>query len=297
MEKNKLKRIVVCGATGQQGSAVLEALKKGKDFEICALLRDPENTKAKKLEEKGIKILKGDLYEKNSLIDSFKGAYGVFGVTQPWSKGYKKCFPELEIKQGLNILEASKEANLKHLVITSMIHLEFRNTGVPHLDSKIFLEDKIKESKIPYTIFKLPSFMENIGKKFFPIKKKYVRGLLEKKSKVTYISCQDIGEFVYLAFSIPENFINKEMDLIADLVSGEELEKTLSEILRRKIIYKTTPKFLLKIFAKEFYEMKLFYEKLALPPYLSKLEEIMVECKKIYPEIKTLKKYLEIKLS
>ncbi len=291
------RKIVVCGATGQQGNGVLEALKKRENFEIFALLRDPNTIKAKEIREKGINILQGDLLEKKSLIDCFKDAYGIFGVTQPWSKDYKKCFPELEIKQGLNILEASKEVNLKHLIFTSMIHLEFRNTGVPHLDSKIFLEDKIKESKIPYTIFRLPSFMENIGKEFFPIKKKYVRGLLEKKSKVTYISCQDIGEFVSFAFSTPEKFINKEMDLIADLVSGEELEKILWEILKRKIIYKAPPNFLLKIFAKEFYEMKLFYEKLALPLHLSKLEEIMLECKKIYPKITTLKKYLEIKLS
>ncbi len=286
------RKIVVCGSTGQQGSHVLNSLFKKEKWEIFALLRDPESESAKKIEEKGVKVIKGDLLDKISLIEAFKGAHGVFGITQPWSKDYKRCYPDIEIRQGLNIIDAAREAEVKHLILTSMINLGFRQTGVPHLDSKIFIEDYLRNSSQPYTLFKLPSFMENIGKGFFPVKKNYVRGLLEKKFKVTYISCKDIGEFVSMAFDMPDKFMNKEMDLIADLVSGEELADILSEIKRRKIRYKSPPNLILKIFAKEFYEMKLFYEKLASPPYLEKLENIMKNCREIYPEIINLKSYL-----
>lgn len=287
--------ILVCGATGQQGGEVLKTLIEKGNYNLRAITRNKENPKIFYFKEKGVEFFKADLEDKKSLKKAFKGATKVFLVTQPWSSDNRKCFPEKEVIQGKNVIEVCKGEGVKYLVYTSMINLGYKNTKVPHLESKLKVEDLIKESSLPYTIFKLPSFMENIGKDFFPVKKNYVRGLLDEDIKTTYISCKDIGFFVFKAFEEFENFKNKTIDIISDLKNGKELAEILSLILKRKIKYKSAPRIILKLFAKEFYEMKIFYEKLGKPPDLFKLEEIMNETKKLHPDINTLKKYLEEK--
>ena len=60
------KLILVIGATGAQGIAVVDALlapaKDGKQspFAIRALSRDPESKRAKELTARGIEVVKGE---------------------------------------------------------------------------------------------------------------------------------------------------------------------------------------------------------------------------------------------
>ncbi len=250
MEK---RTIIICGATGQQGGAVLRSLIEKGRWNIKAITRNPDSYKANEIKKTGVDIIKADLLDKESLVRAFEGAYGVFGITQPWSPDNRKCCPKDEIIQGFNIIDVCCELNIKHLVITSMIHLNLRNTGVPHLDSKIIIEDYLRVKKINYTLFRLPGFMDNIGKDFFPIKKGFVRGLMKANYKTTYIACKDIGEFVSIAFEFPHKFMNKEMDLISDLVSGNELADILKKIRGEEFKYKSPSNYILKIFAKLLY--------------------------------------------
>ncbi|MBD8081055.1 NmrA family NAD(P)-binding protein [Chryseobacterium sp. GCR10] len=55
-----MKRILVTGATGNQGSATVYELLKN-DFEVFALTRDPQSQEALKLKSAGAVLIKGDL--------------------------------------------------------------------------------------------------------------------------------------------------------------------------------------------------------------------------------------------
>jgi uncharacterized protein YbjT (DUF2867 family) len=82
------KPILITGATGKQGGAVINALlasPQAKDFTILAVTRNAESASAKKLVDRGVKIVKGDL---NDVEAIFKEAakvveepvWGVFSV-------------------------------------------------------------------------------------------------------------------------------------------------------------------------------------------------------------------------
>lgn len=82
------KPILVTGATGKQGGAVIDALLASpfsKDFTILGVTRNAESVSAKKLIERSVKIVKGDL---NDVEAIFKEAakiistpiWGVFSV-------------------------------------------------------------------------------------------------------------------------------------------------------------------------------------------------------------------------
>lgn len=287
------KIIVVCGATGKQGGAVIESLLKRQQWNVVALSRNPDGPRATAVKDKSIKVVQADLQDKASLVKAFKNAYGVFGVTQPFSPDYKKCYPEAEIEQGHNIIDACLETGVEHLVITSVVHLNMKHTVVTHVDSKIAVENYLKQSKLAHTLLRLASFMDNIGADFFPVKKGYVRGLTDKDVKVIYIASKDIGEFAAIAFEKSDKYLNRDLDLIADFISGEELARTIGKIRKGEYFkYKSAPKFLLKIFAKEFYEMRLLFENWGRPPYPEEFSNAIKKCKEIHPEIMTVEKYL-----
>jgi len=88
------KTILVTGATGKQGGAVIKALLEAPnaaDFTILAVTRKPESASAKKLVEKGVKLVQGDLNDVPALFESAKEVtatpvWGVFSVQVPVMK-------------------------------------------------------------------------------------------------------------------------------------------------------------------------------------------------------------------
>jgi uncharacterized protein YbjT (DUF2867 family) len=83
LQSNK-KLIVVTGATGMQGGSLINAILKyhSDKFRVRAVTRNPE--KASGLVNKGVEVFKGDYNDLVSLKEAFKGAYGVFCVTNFW---------------------------------------------------------------------------------------------------------------------------------------------------------------------------------------------------------------------
>ena len=72
--------------------------------------------------------------------------------------------------------------------------------------------------------------MDNIGTDFFTVKKGRIRGFTDKDVKVPYIAARDIGEFAALMFEQPLLYRQKELDVVADFVSGGELALILGKI-------------------------------------------------------------------
>src|SRR6266567_4409849 len=78
------KTILVVGATGNQGEAVVQALLK-TDFALRAFVHrhDPkqsQNPKIHKLKVQGIEVTEGDFDDFDSLTHAMNGVYGVFSV-------------------------------------------------------------------------------------------------------------------------------------------------------------------------------------------------------------------------
>lgn len=81
------RAILVTGATGKQGGAVVNALLKcGADFRILALTRDPASPSAQRLaaKSKNISLVQGNLNEPDAIFPNAKkvepSIWGVFSV-------------------------------------------------------------------------------------------------------------------------------------------------------------------------------------------------------------------------
>ena len=79
-----VKRVLVVGATGQQGGATARHLLAGtggQTFEVDALTRSPESKAAANLAKAGANIVEGDLLDQPSLRSAADPVYAVFCVT------------------------------------------------------------------------------------------------------------------------------------------------------------------------------------------------------------------------
>lgn len=297
------KTIVVCGATGNQGGSVVQGLLNDSRWNVVALSRDPSSERAQAIKNKGVGVRKADLLDLASLRQAFANAYGVFGVTQPWSPDYKKINVQAEIKQGQNIVDACAHEGIKHLVLSSVIDVgSVYKGGVAHADSKILVQRYAEEKGIPHTMIKLSQFMDNIGLPFFPVKKGSVRGFVDANAKVPYIACRDIGIFTAMAFARPEDYIGKGLNLVGDFVSGEELALTLSKLRGGEPFkYTAIPKLLMwtlaktRLMPKEFWEMRVAFERIGRPPYPKEILDSINSCRQLYPGIMSVLQCLKSK--
>src|SRR5665647_40344 len=74
--------ILVAGATGQQGGAVVRHLSNG-GFTVRALTRDPDGDRARALRAGGVEVVRGDLTDRASLDPALEGVHGVAMLNTP----------------------------------------------------------------------------------------------------------------------------------------------------------------------------------------------------------------------
>lgn len=108
----------ITGATGFVGGRVAKLLRE-KNHEVVAVVRNPE--KAGELRSIDVRIIKGDVTDKESLRESMKGCDGVFHIAGWFKYGrqnQKKC-EVINVDGTRNVLELMKELKIPKGVYTS----------------------------------------------------------------------------------------------------------------------------------------------------------------------------------
>lgn len=289
----KNRKIIVCGATGRLGGAVINALLETGQWDILALSRNPNGARARIIKKKGVSVLQADLMDKKSLITAFKGAYGVFGVTMPVDLN-GKVDTQIELKQGKNIIEACVKAQIKHLVLSTVIvHKEGQETTLAYVKSKAFLEKYADEQGIPHTILRPATFFDEIGGEFMPLKKGVYTGMLDANAKMLHIACHDFGKIAAIVFDHPEKWIGKKQNLAGDYISGNDMVALLNELYPRiKFKYHVPSLFLMQLFARVWIPLRKHLEKWGRPPYPESIDQTLKETREILPETMDTEDYL-----
>jgi len=228
------KTILITGATGQQGGAVLRHLV-GKGFELRALTRNPDSDKAKALAAQDVEVVKGDLDDEASLKAALQGAWGVFAVQNTWEAGVEK-----EEEQGRRIAKLAKEAGVQHFVYSSVGSAE-RETGIPHFDNKWRVEETVRVLDFPsFVILRPVFFMENLPSPWFLNGDKIVTAL-KPETKLQMVAVDDIGRIGAQAFTDTSKMRGREIELAGDEVTMPEATAILGKALGRQLEYMPIP--------------------------------------------------------
>ncbi|KAH7413180.1 hypothetical protein BKA64DRAFT_347280 [Cadophora sp. MPI-SDFR-AT-0126] len=228
------KTFLVTGATGKQGSAVIDALlAASQDAKILALTRNIQSQSANALLLKGpdqIKLLEGDLKDCAAIFTKAACTiHGVFCVSIP-EVGFR-ADSQGEETRGKALVDAALANNVEHFVYTSVDRhgsdSDSNVTDVPHFISKVNIEKhligKAKGSQMSWTILRPTAFMDNIipgfAGKIFPTA---WRVGLSPKTKLQLVSTKDIGHFGAKALLSPEEFAGRGISLAGDDLTFEE---------------------------------------------------------------------------
>ena len=237
-----INTVFVTGATGTQGGWAARHLAQN-GIKVLALVRNPESANANNLNHPNIQIVKGDLDNPESYREYIKQTDGVFSVQAM----HKKV--EQETVQGIALIEEAKKAGIKHFVYSSVFGTEM-NTGIPHFDTKLKIENHLRQSGLSFTVLRPVSFYENF---LIPqIRKGILKGkivhLVTENTAQQYIGCEDIGKAVVKIFQDPENFRGKFIPIAAEEFRGKELTETFSRALNKPMKYEKLPNLIIRIF-------------------------------------------------
>jgi len=230
------RKILVTGATGQQGGSLARLLleKKHKVYAFTRS-RDAQPSAVQDLVNKGAKIVKGDLNDPDSVRHAVKEIDSIFLMGTPFEDG-----TEGEIRRGKLMADIAKENKVEHLVYSSVVGAN-KNTGIPHFESKYKVEQHIKNLGIPYTIIGPTFFMENLLYQRQGLQQGQFTLPLSPSTILQQIPVQNIAEFLALVIESPEHYLGKRIDIASDEVTAQQASEILSNLLENKIKYTPIP--------------------------------------------------------
>ena len=236
--------IVVTGATGLQGGAVTRHLLKD-GWHVRALTRNRTSKQAQTLSALGAEVVQGDMGDAASLRPIFAGTYGVYSVQNPFISG-----PEAEVKQGKNVADIAAETGVQHFVYGSA-GIGKKGTHVPSWETKLLVEDRLKELQLPVTILRPMAFMELMTeKKFFPSVGTWhvMPKLMGLNRQLPWLCADDLGAVAAKVFSDPSRFVGQELVLASDVRSLDECRGLYHDVLGKNPSHFPMPVWLFKRF-------------------------------------------------
>lgn len=236
---------VVTGATGRQGSAVVHALL-AEGWRVRGLTRDPARPRARALAGRGAEMVRADMDDPASLDRALAGAHGVYSVQNFMISGL-----DGEVRQGRAVAEAARRAEVGHLVYGSAGTGE-RGTGVGSWESKLDVEERMRELGLPVTVLRPTAFMELMtDPAFYPaVGVWHVWPRLAGGSfRVPWLACRDLGVIAARVFDDPRRYVGRDLELAADVRSLDECRRSYARVFGRNPRRVPMPVWLLERFA------------------------------------------------
>lgn len=192
--------LLIIGGTGTLGrQIVLQALTKG--YSVRCLVRNFR--KASFLKEWGAELIYGDLTRPETIPPCLKGITAVIDASTSRANELD-ALKKVDWEGKLYLIEASKVANIKKFIFFSAQNVETFNS-IPLMKVKNGIEIALKESSIPYTIFRLTGFYQGLIEQYaIPILEKVPIWVTNENNYISYMDTQDIAKFCLRALQIPQ---------------------------------------------------------------------------------------------
>jgi uncharacterized protein YbjT (DUF2867 family) len=226
--------VLVLGATGGQGGAVLRALlRTGRP--VRALVRDENAASAVRLARSGVELAKGGFTDRAALAAAMTGAAGAFALTTPFESG-----PDAELVQGRAILDAAADSRLPHLVFASVAGAT-AHTGVPHFESKGAVERRLAAGDVPYTIVAPTYFFDNALGGEADIRAGVLALPLPPDRPLQQLDRDDLGRFVAEVLAAPARHAGARIELACDAPTPAAMAAALTDALARPVRHEEVP--------------------------------------------------------
>jgi len=240
-----IHNVTVFGATGAQGSAVVEGLYNAHKYKVIAVTRDPTSEKAVALKQKfpNISLVKGNLNNEKELVEILKDSWALFGVTNFFEKEILDDH-NVEVNQGKHLINAAETAKVKYVIFSSLAGTKLESNGkynVPHFETKYEIEKYAKSKKNLKCIFYYPPFFyENFAHLASGSVRKASDGTIEfafpmdGNAKIGMFSVHDSGKIIAKVLEDPEKWVGKDITAVAEDISINQVVTIFSKVTGKK---------------------------------------------------------------
>ncbi|KAL4800669.1 hypothetical protein BDV19DRAFT_396214 [Aspergillus venezuelensis] len=244
-------KLVVFGATGQQGASILTTLAShptlSQQYSLRGITRDASKPKPQSLAAQGIEIVEADLNDPSTLPAAVKGAHTVILITETQ---YVSDLKERETTQAKNVIDASLKAGVQFFVFSTAVHActLWDGGAVDQFDVKAEIESYIRESNFPLgSAFIAPGmFMQNLVTVMKPRKNEdgsyVVAGVNDPQTKIPMIDAAgDSGSYLLPILLHPEEAKGKVIYASSGMYSYTDMARIISDVSGERLEYVQLP--------------------------------------------------------
>jgi len=192
--------LLIIGGTGTLGrQIVLQALTKG--YKVRCLVRNFR--KANFLKEWGAELIYGDLSRPETIPPCLQGISAVIDASTSRPSDLD-TLKDIDWDGKCALIEAAKAADVQRFIFCSSQNVE-QFLNIPLMEMKFGIETKLKESEIPYTIFRLAGFYQGLIEQYaIPVLENLPILVTNENTCVSYMDTQDIAKFCLRSLQLPQ---------------------------------------------------------------------------------------------
>ncbi|KAI0832033.1 NAD-P-binding protein [Trametes gibbosa] len=243
------KLILVIGATGAQGLAVIDKLLEPatdgspSPYAVRALTRNTESHRAQLLASKGVELTKGAFDDFPTVFAALQGVWGAWVNTDGFTVGEMK-----ELYAGMRIFELAKQTGTVRHYVWSNLDYSFKKGGynptyrVEHYDGKGRVAEWMKaqpsvvsDTDMSWSVVTSAPYMEMLGIAMFgPIGQRkdgtYVFASPIGNGHIPMVALEDLGFFARYTFDHREETSGKDLEVATDWVGWDYLVETFTKV-------------------------------------------------------------------
>jgi uncharacterized protein YbjT (DUF2867 family) len=241
--QNDKPLITIVGILGKQGQSAARTLLQSGRYRVRGITRRVDSPEALRLTEQGAELvnLPLDLGYYKDYVEAFRGSHGVFlmtpGIAPPLTH---------ETDLGKQLADAVVEAGVQHLVFSSLENVEEITGGkkfAPHFTDKARIEQYIRKLPITNSFIYMAFFYTNLLEFYtpkmegdtlvFPI-------YLPKDFRAPFVDpLTATGPPVLEIFSHPDQYADKVLPVIGDIISPQEMVDAFIRVTGKKAVYRS----------------------------------------------------------
>ncbi|KAL4939365.1 hypothetical protein BDV06DRAFT_231098 [Aspergillus oleicola] len=248
MAPNKL---VVFGATGQQGASILTTIVShptlSKQYSLRGITRDASKPKPQSLAAQGIEIIEANLDDPSTLPRAVADAHTVILITETQ---YVSDLKERETRQAKSVVDASLAAGVQFFAFSTAVHANklWDGGAVDQFDVKAEIENYIRGLDFPLgSAYIAPAmFMQNLATVMRPRKGEdgsyVIAGINDPDVKIPMIDAAgDSGSYLLPILLNPGESNGKVIHAASGLYSYNEMAKVISGVSGESVKYLQLP--------------------------------------------------------
>src|SRR3984957_10031600 len=219
-------RVLVMGATGQVGGAVVNHLKGSASIDVVAAARNV--SKARSL---GVPVVHLDLDDIETFAPALINVDRLFMAT-----GYTVDM----LRQSKDLVNCAQRAGVKQIVHLGACGDD--DTRVAHYGWHQFIERYIESSSITYTHLRPEIFMQNLlgygGESYVE------RGVIKHyvgSARLSWVDCEDVAAVAAVCLSDPKKHAGKTYRLGYEAKTYYQLSEVFTKVLGQEFSYEPQP--------------------------------------------------------